>query len=261
MTGPVVVPRRGTHESNHASRRPSGPKAAWDRLVAAPEREMAISGTGSEVTRSRWRKPPGWTRGRSGGTTPASSTLFTAIVAIAAALRVSLTEPAWLPPEPAVGPDAAAAPAPAVLVGFPHPGTASFSPLSVDSLDAVKRLVCPQGVKLGAGLAHSNRFDYFNHACHGAQEPFTGRGRKLNTLLDGSIRVGGRLLRPHGGGCVVELKRTDSIARKHCIRRQRDLHSKHKYRWPIAPSGSCSPKEDTDVQVASAAAHLRQNSG
>jgi AcrR family transcriptional regulator len=39
--------------SHHASSRSSGLKAASTRLVAVPEREMAISGTGSEVTRSR----------------------------------------------------------------------------------------------------------------------------------------------------------------------------------------------------------------
>jgi hypothetical protein len=38
-------------ESHHASSKPSGLKTVSTRLVVVPQREMAISGTGSEVTR------------------------------------------------------------------------------------------------------------------------------------------------------------------------------------------------------------------
>ena len=46
-------------------------------------------------------------------------------------------------------------------------------------------------------------------------------GRSLNPSPEGLIQLGGHLLRPHGSGCVVEQKRTDSIIRARVLERLR----------------------------------------
>jgi hypothetical protein len=79
-------------------------EGAWKGSGAADiAKELAVH---PRRTRTPWRKPPGWIRGRSGGMRPASgSPCSLRPWAIAAALRVPLTELAWLPTEPAARSD------------------------------------------------------------------------------------------------------------------------------------------------------------